>query len=558
MGTIKADEIFAWLSQKPAPPQAPVAQVALNRGAAAQPADAWQIERFLARRYEQPGAQSQGDVTIDGPQIRAMAQLLEATIRRDGAAQAPPAAAPPAARDRNAAERARPQQPPVDRFALSGQRVRIELVPDGEELAVAGATIDHDAQLEQFSTASGALERSLFVTGQRLHVADAHLPDTRVTITGNPGYVEAGGMALWGGVIELAKRANRLWIDGPGRLSLPITQDLDGQALPRPQTLAIDWKKRLDFQSNTALFEGTVIAKSDAQALATEKLEAVLTQGVDFANPRAVGPKAGKMPELALVRSYGPTMLDSRQLGDDGTQVGASRMEVSDLSVDRTTGRITGVGPGWVTHVTRGAARPFFAPAPAPEAKPAAPAAATGPQFTYLHVTFRRGIEGNINRRAIKFFDRTKTVYGPVTDWNAVLDDSRPEKLGPNGMVLEAGALEVREMNRRPGGKRGWFELDATDGVVAEGQRFTARGTQLTYAEENDLLILRGDPAAEMYLEADNGPRQEMRAAEVRYSVSRHDAQVSGAERLEIGLPAGTPQKLLHDRRERKPEVAPR
>ena len=510
LGTIQADELFAWLSQKPAAPQLQVAPVALNR-AAAQPADAWQIERFLARRYEAAGAQSQGEVKIDGPQITARAQVLEATIGRDPA-NPPPPPAPAAVRGPQAPDRERPAQVPLDRFTVSGRAVHVELVPHGEELAVAAATIERDAKLEQFSAAAGTTERSLFVSGDRLRVADAHLPDTRVTISGNPGYVEAGGMTLWGGVIELAKRANRLWIDGPGRLSLPITQDLDGQALPRAQTLAIDWKKRLDFQSNTAMFEGTVVARSEQQSLATEKLEAMLTQAVDFANPRAVGGKTGKMPELAGVRSHGRTMLDSRQLGDDGTQIGMSRMEASDLAVDRITGRITGVGPGWVTHVTRGEGPRLFGPEAQNDKKRAAAAAAPPNRFTYLHVTFRRGIEGNINRRAIKFFDHTRTVYGPVADWNAVLDGNRPELLGPDGMVLEAGALEVREMNRRAGGKRGWFELDATDDVVAEGQRFTARGTRMTYAEENDLLMLHGNPA-EMYLDNDSGPRHEMRAA---------------------------------------------
>ena len=44
-------------------------------------------------------------------------------------------------------------------------------------------------------------------------------------------------MSLWGDVIELEKKTNRLWINGPGQLVLPVTQDLDGKPLLRPQQL---------------------------------------------------------------------------------------------------------------------------------------------------------------------------------------------------------------------------------------------------------------------------------------------------------------------------------
>jgi hypothetical protein len=245
-------------------------------------------------------------------------------------------------------------------------------------------------------------------------------------------------------------------------------------------------------------------------------------------------------------------VLEGRQFGEDSQQSSYSRMELADLSVNRATGEIGGRGPGWIRHVARGAPQSLFAPE-AGAADKAPPPKEPAKQLTYLFVDFRKGLGGNIDRRSIKLFDHTRTVYGPVADWNDTLDAHDLAGLGPDGMFLEADQLEIREMGKRPGGKRGWFELDATGGVLAEGQRFTAQGKQLTYAEEKDLVILRGDPA-EMYLEDSRlSERIEHRADEVRYWLKLNRAVVSRARDINLSLPPGTQQKALD---ERKPKPA--
>lgn len=452
-----------------------------------------------------------------------------------------------------------PPQNPVERFEVSGRNVHIQLLPQGDQLTIAGATIEQDAELRQFASAAGAKQLSLLVKGNRLHVADAHTDDTQVTIAGNPGYIEAGGMTLWGGAIHLAKRTNRLWIDGPGRLTMPVTQDLNGQALARSQMLSVDWKRGMNFQSNTSVFEGTVVARSQQQVLNTDKLIAVLTTAVDFSNPgAAVGGTATAGPELEELRTEGPTFLESRQIDEKTGQTSLSHIQLADLSVNRTSGKIAGRGPGWVKHVARGAPPQVVAPGE-PAAAPAA-AAPVDPdkQFTYLYVTFRQGIDGNINRRRIRLFDHTRTIYGPVGDWNAEPDRNDPAALGPQGMLLEADSLEIREMNPRPGGERGWMELDASGEVFAEGQRFAALGDRLTYVEEKDQFILRGDPFAEIYLENESGgPRNETRVNAVSYWFTRHYITVSGAQKVNLQLPGGTPRRPPGNRQSKQPAVPP-
>ena len=201
---------------------------------------------------------------------------------------------------------------------MRGRTVQIQLVPNGEQLAVAGATIERDAQLEQWAKEGGLEKRSLFVKGDRLHVTDANTEATRVTVNGQPGIVEATGMTLTGAAIELEKSTDRLWINGPGSLKLPIGQDLDGKALPKAQTLDVTWKKSMNFQGDTAVFSGSVVARSSQQVVNTETLEAKLTRRGRLLDAKMGGRRPEDRLDLASLRTHGWTFLEGRQLDEDG------------------------------------------------------------------------------------------------------------------------------------------------------------------------------------------------------------------------------------------------
>ena len=529
MGTITADEVFAWMSAKPVAQQAPAPKASPAGSAAA----AWQLERLLAQQYGKVEAPSNGKVVVDAPQMLVTASAIEARVNRlppSAIAAAPGAAPPPEPK-----KQAKPEQNPENRFSVHGGTVLIQLVPQGEQLSVSSVTIDQQARLEQLVNPAAPPRQPLLVTGDRLHVADASSDGMRVSIAGRPGRIEADGMTLVGNTIEMERKTNWLWIVGPGRLTMPMSQDLDGKPLARATSLAVGWQKRMDFQSNRAVFDGDVVARSEQQVVNTQKLEATLSRAIDFSNPVAANRgRPQEQPQLATLRTYGRTHLEGRQLDERGEQSAFYQMELSDLAVDRTTGAVTGAGPGWIKQVSKGSSTNMLG---GPSAAKPVSATTAKDQLSYLFVTFQKSLDGDINRRMVKLSDRTKTLYGPVPDWNAKLDAKDRAGLGPQGIVLESRELEVREMSRRSEAKRGWFELDASGNVLAEGQKFTAQGDKLTYAEEKDQLVLKGEPA-EMFVENPNGgPRQETRAKEVRYWFARHYVQVTGAQLLNLGVP---------------------
>src|SRR5690606_12429890 len=110
----------------------------------------------------------------------------------------------------------------------------------------------------------------------------AHLPETYVAVSGKPAVVLARGLTMQGGMVELNRGDNRLWINGPGSMTLPANRDLRGEATETEQTLTINWRGNMDFNGLVVEFQEDVIGRADNQLLRTGRLKAELMEKVDF------------------------------------------------------------------------------------------------------------------------------------------------------------------------------------------------------------------------------------------------------------------------------------
>jgi hypothetical protein len=581
MGTITADEIFAWLTPKNPPAAAPAipgaTQIATenpNPNSPAAPAASpvapgqappgptepmaggWQLERLLARVYQDKKLRSVGDVVIASPQMHGVTGQLEAVVERPPAligqtpaatttlpttapAEPPPADPSPVVKSE---AKPRPAKTPAQRFDVRGGQIHIQLVPNGDQLAVSSVTIEKQARLKELTPAQAG-SKPLLVHGDRLHVTEANTEATRVTVSGRPGYLEDGGMTLEGSQIEMEKHTSRLWINGPGRMTMPVEQDLNGQPIAHPQPLTITWRGGMAFQGNSVVFQTDVVARTESQSLGTEKLEAVFSRPIDFSQPKPEQPgKPADKPELAHVRCFGRATLAGRQVDDRGQQTGVYELDALDLAVNKISGDVTARGPGSLTNVSRGSAQASLG-GPGAAAKPRAATDSAGDGLTYLHVRFQTSLDGNLIHRVMRFREPSKAVYGPVDNWDAKLNPDNPASLGPRGLVLDSKQLEVREMPARVKRDRGWFELKAQGNVVAEGSQFTARGDQLTYSEEKDELVLRGDELTQAEFFQDDpadGSRRESRAHELRYWFTLQRVGVTSFQSFDMSMPKKT------------------
>jgi hypothetical protein len=119
--------------------------------------------------------------------------------------------------------------------------------------------------------------------------------------------------------------------------------------------------------------------------------------------------------------------------------------------------------------------------------------------LSYVFVRFEKAIRGNLKTRETTFSDQVRTVYSPVRDWNAEVDDD-PRKLDPRGVLLTSDRLTLRQMQAVSRKEPDWIEIEAAGNAIAEAPTFTARAHSMKYTQAKDLLILDGENVTDAVL----------------------------------------------------------
>ena len=370
------------------------------------------------------------------------------------------------------------------RFNIVGDLAQAQVLFQSEKATLSQLMVDGNARLVEKETVTPG-ERPMRVTGDRIQVAGVSEPcHELVTVKGRPAHFEARGLALHGSNINLNRGINRLWIDGPGWMELPMDREPQGRPVRDAGPLEIHWQQRMDVvKGRTALFEDSVVATSRLHHLRTDTLEVSLHPPIDFSKS-----KMDTRPQVQRLVCRGGAYLENRTL-DEGGQASIDRIQVADLMLDTLTGGLKAAGPGWF-HTTRRGPPPSLVAYTA--RRPTGLPHEDDQSLTYVGVDFQGALVGNLHRREITFVDSVKTVYGPVGSWATVLNPERPETLGPSGAVLSCNQLTVAEM-AVPNRPQRAMELLATGNTLVEAACYTARASRLSYAQTKDLLILEGD-----------------------------------------------------------------
>jgi hypothetical protein len=459
-------------------------------------------------------------------------------------AQPPPDAPPAVAKPKTQGEA------PTSSFTVAGKLLRVNVLwtdiqPVVEDVEILGGAELVEAALED------PTQKPFSVRGDEVRVARAHANDSVATITGQPAVVAARGLVMSAAQINFDRGANRLWIDGPGQMTLPVDRDLEGKPLDTPQSLTVDWQTAMDFDGATIRYRDAVEAAGPTQRLATQMLQAQLAERIDFAAP----PKQPQNVKVAALTCQGGMRLDSRTY-ENGEQTAHDVIIAQDLAIDQTTGAIVAHGPGSIRSHRRGASKMFggagnpnasaqrgdgrIVPGSqfAPVADPNSTAATEDRRLTFLEAHFQREATGNLNNRQITLGDQIRCVYGPVDDWQQtiVLDVARAL---PEGVVtLTSDRLTVAQpvIDRTRSGRQP-IELAAEGNAFVEGTTFTARADRMTYAEAKDLMILEGTGRADAVLTRQSkvgGPATKAAARKVMYWRSTNTVEVDDAKSLNL------------------------
>ena len=571
---LSAEEIHAWLDPSQSGESNPAGQSRSGQGRPSQnrtsqsptshaPAPAVGIGGPGSGDLRPKRLLAQGSVRLDSVPLSGATGRLEvffvaATAAAGGSATS--GATNPAQRSATGQQNPGPQQ----QFRFAGSQVQVRFNVRGDQTELRDVLLEGNADLRETKTAKPD-EKPLLATGDRLQLAGGDGPNSQVTVVGKPAYVEARGMTLSGASIQLERGSNRLWVDGAGRMTMPVNRDIGGHSQTAEQKLEINWEGRMNFDGHSALFERSIVAHTAQQLLRTERLEVTLKRTIDFSNPPTPNRKS-EPAQIDQIVCQGGAFVENRTFDERGLS-SIDRLQALDLAINDTTGGIDAHGPGWVSSVRRGAPTPPPAPG-SPAAKAAATkAAATGAddkdkkpdkdqdKLSYLNVHFARAITGNMHTRELTFADQVKTVYGPVENWEQQLDAENPEALPPEGVVMTCDQLSVRETSDRmpaEDGKqaRGFLELEALGNTLVEGNGFTARAHRLTFAEKKSLLVLEGDGRGDAQLfrqPVPGGPTSQAAARRILYWQSTNRVEIDDARFFDFGQFTAGPNKPAAD-----------
>ncbi len=496
-----------------------------------------------------------GDVLIESPQLTGDPYRFEvwfqhappmtpAELAEAGTSLAPD---PRSSRERPSRKSPSRSGQSQRRFQVSGQLLQINVLMRGRKAELQDVNLSGRARLSETQTASPD-EQPLLVIADEVQLFDANSDATRVKVIGNLARVQARGLLMQGNTINLDRGENRLWIDGPGSMSILADRDLQGQKLGQKQKIDVDWQRGMTFDGQQIDFTGHVKAAGPSQRLSTEALQVYLDRRLDFNRP------SHRRDQIRLHRlaCQGGVLLENRTSAPDfqGRMRVQSidRITAKNLEVNHLTGKITAQGPGFLKSVHRGSVG--RQPSPVSSARRDELQQQPDPknQLNYLEVIYQREITGNLLDRELVFTDQVRGIRGPVDDWNGSIDPDNPAGLGPSDVSIACDRLTItqagaRQSARRQDGRsaeksRGPIELEALGNTLVEGSSFTARAHRITFAEAKDLLVLEGTGRSDARLWRQTGPgapATQAAARKILYWRSTNRVEVNDAKYLNLG-----------------------
>jgi hypothetical protein len=401
-------------------------------------------------------------------------------------------------------------------YEVSGQVLMVELSQHGKRLMPRRLSLDGNARFKMESLGVDA-GRGLDVAGERITVRSAQPGAAEVGVEGSPARVEASaGLVLEGGFVGVNQSKNLVWVNGPGRMNVPVDRDLNGRPLAQPESLKVRWNGGMTFDGRLARLQQSVVAEHGFEWLGTELMEVTFTERIAFSGDAPNQPRIGHLDCRENVA------LERQEFNLAGEKTARQSLTARDLSIDQETGEFEAGGPAFASFVRQASGgRPAGLPGlPGRRQEPDSPIAEPSPpridSLEYLSVRCQTGIRGSFQSETLSFVDDVQTVYGPVVAWEDVVD---PDRLGPRDMLLKSQLLHVHRSPDRTGDVR-FIELEAEGEPTVEGAEFFSRASRMTYSQESDLLIIEGNGRkdAEFFQQTRSGqPRPSTKARKIWY-----------------------------------------
>ena len=291
----------------------------------------------------------------------------------------------------------------------------------------------------------------------------------------------------------------------------------------------IVWQGRMEFNKDRLTFENGVEIRGRHHRLNTSRMVVTLDGPVDFRDLEGnFKPKTKRIECFDGVTMFGHTV-------ENGKWQSQEYIEAKTLSINQITGAILAHGPGYF-RTTRFGFQNLVAAQSGGTSANVNNATPVSQQLGFLQVNFNREITGDIFKREISFHDVNQAVYGPVADWNDVIDPNSVYGLGPDDIELSTQKLTVVQMEALKGKARP-IELYAEGNAQVNGRLFNAWADRISYSTTKGLLTLTGNgrnSARLTHQQQLGGSRQNAEAGTIMYWPKHGRLQVNNAKYIDV------------------------
>lgn len=410
---------------------------------------------------------------------------------------------------------------------VAGQQLDVVLRVREGQISLANLILDHQVQLWQ----DGQTQTPFQLNAARVQVKEGESGGQVITALGDPVEIRSDLITLQTRQLYLDRQRNLVWTDRPGRMTVMVDRDAQGNPIANPQPITIAWVRRMDFDGQSVKFMGQVEVVGTDQRVRAEQVDVALNQLIRFDETR----RPDKQIDIQQIRAQGNVHIDAREYEQEQL-TSVTYLRVPFAQLDRESGALLAGGPGRVITVRDGFQSSVNRVTPS-----SAFAASKEPpndlRKTFLQVDFQKEIRGNLNQRIVDFYERVKVVYGPVMTWNETLRADGP--LNENEVLLSCEKLTVAQGTTQVVAPSTTIDLVAEGNTYVEGQSFTARGSRVSYEQGKDLLILEGAGNTDAVLSHQaraGATRSETAARKILYWPTTRRVQVDSAKYLDFGF----------------------
>jgi hypothetical protein len=462
-----------------------------------------------------------GNVVLISPRIEAKCQQLEGWI--DPAEQATDEGVRTASATSDSGKPTNPDEANELPYQASADKIHVRMAARDDRTAPELAEIWTEGRVALRQPQRDGPARTM--SGGGVHLQNRGGKDQVVHITGKPAQLRDQGYALEAQDMHIDRAENRVWINGPGALQLPIKNDLDGQPLRDPHPLDVTWKERMTFDGTLATFTGNAVARLGDRQMTCRQLKVTLSDRISFAE------RDRNAPATQVASVYCRDDVTFRNLTyEQNTIIEIQEARVWELLVDRTTGSLQAQGPGSMQMWCRGqGSRAGLAPPQT--AKANRPVEIEPAEWEFTHVKFDGQMTGNLERRYSEFYDRVEILHGPVRQSK---DTIHRDALPKGGGWMRCDVLRVMQQ-RAPELQRNFVQVEGEGNADLEGRGYYANADQVVYDQSRGTYMLRayGKRKAKFWREGAPGeplnPNQFQRGEVNRDTgVLRIDGAVSG------------------------------